>query len=244
VAIINEALAEQIFGSAQPIGRRLHAGTDPTSKSLEVVGVVRNASPGDVRISRLPIVYRPIVQEPAFLRNPVITVRAADRGGLGEAIRQAVASFGYNYVTSVRTVDDQIERTLLPERTLSVLSLFVGAFSILLAVLGLYALLSYSLSRRLREMALRLALGATGHMLTLLILREAILIATTGILLGAPLTWAAVKLSHSLLSELSESSMGVFCGASVIMLIGALLAIAGPAFGAGRTEPATALRLD
>ncbi len=155
-----------------------------------------------------------------------------------------MASFGHNYIVALPRVTDQIERTLLPERTLAGLSGFVGGFSLALAAVGIYALLTYSVARRLREMALRLVLGASGDMLMRMIATEAMLLTAAGILAGILPAWAAASVSRSLMPDLPRSFLIPFVAATVVLVFSAVLAIARPALRAAHTEPAVALRLD
>ena len=134
---------------------------------------------------------------------------------------------------------------MVTERTLFFLSSFVGWLTVLLAALGMYALLTYSIGRRLREMGLRQALGAS-PMLIRLIAREGLVLIAMGLLLGVPLSFALGRLSRALLAELPWSSHGGVLAAATAACDGVagLLAVAGPAWRAARTDPADALRGD
>lgn len=244
VAIVNASLARLLFGEGTAIGQRIRIGPSPQAPLIEVVGVVRDASPGDLRLSGLPMVYRPIFQEPAELQNPVIVLRTANRPALAQSIRQTVESPGHAYVTSIKTVDEQIALTQATERTLVRLSGFVGALGLLLAGIGVYALLSYNLSRRRREMGLRLALGASARALETMILRQGLTLTAIGVALGIPLALGTSRVARSLLHELPPASPAVLAGAAAVLVIVGLLAALAPARRASRTDGATSLRAE
>ncbi|HEY3883889.1 MAG TPA: FtsX-like permease family protein, partial [Vicinamibacterales bacterium] len=170
-------------------------------------------------------------------------VHARNNAHLADDIRRTVGGFGYSYVLSVEPLNARIDRSLLPERTLSMLSGIVAAFTAVLGALGLYALLTYMLERRLREMALRLALGASGRALMMIIVKDGLVVALLGIVVGGPVAWFVGRAAHAMLPGLPSSMIPAFTAALALVAI-ALLAIAGPARRAARTDPAVALRLE
>jgi hypothetical protein len=250
VVIINASLARQLFSgagadgdaAAVAIGKRIRVGADPKAPAAEIVGVVTDASPGDVRLARLPTVYRPILQEPAFLQNPIFVLRARGTEGFAASVRRIVTASGRFYVVEVRSIEDQIARTMLTERTLVVLSSFVGGLSVLLAALGLYSLLAYSVGRRMRELALRMALGASHTAVRAMVIREGMTLAVLGLVVGMPLAVASGRLSRSYLEELPAASVGLVVAVGAMLLAIGLIAVAAPARRAARTDPAVALR--
>jgi putative ABC transport system permease protein len=260
VAVINASLARQLFGGgaapagaagaagavempeAAAIGKRIKVGSDPKAPDAEIVGVVTDASPGDVRIARLPMVYRPIFQETQALAVPVIVLRARGGEAFAAAVRQTVTASGQYYVGIIRSIEEQIARTMVTERTLFLLSSFVGGLSVLLAALGLYSLLAYSVGRRMRELALRMALGATHTAVRSMVIREGLTLAMLGIVIGVPIALASGRLSRSYLEELPAPSAGLVVAVAALLLAIGLIAVAAPARRAARTDPAVALR--
>ena len=251
VAVINASLARQLFGGAggggttsevAAIGKRIKIGADPKAPDAEIVGVVTDASPGDVRLARLPMVYRPMFQEAQMLENPVMVLRARGGEAFAAAVRQTVTASGHYHVGTIRSVEEQIARTMVTERTLLLLSSFVGGLSVLLAALGLYSLLAYSVGRRMREMALRMALGASQTTVRAMVIREGLTLAVLGIIVGVPLALASGRLSRSYLEELPASSVGLVVAVAALLLAIGLIAVAAPARRAARTDPAVALR--
>ena len=255
IAVINASLAQQLFGAgggaavdapeapeAAALGKRIKVGTDPKEPAVEIVGVVTDASPGDVRIAHLPMVYRPIFQEPRALSVPVVLLRARGGEAFAASVRRTVVATGNYHVTFIRSAQEQIARTMVTERTLFVLSSFVGGLSVLLAMLGLYSLLAYSVGRRMRELALRMALGASHTAVRAMVIREGLMLAVLGIIAGVPIALASGRLSRSYLSELPASSVGLIVAVGGMLLVIGLIAVAAPARRAARTDPAVALR--
>jgi putative ABC transport system permease protein len=203
---------------------------------------VTDASPGDVRLTRLPMVYRPIFQETNALQIPIFVLRASGTEAFAAAVRQTVQASGRYYVASIRSIEEQIERTMLTERTLSLLSSFVGGLSVLLATLGLYSLLAYSVGQRMRELAVRMALGATHTDVRSMVIREGLTLALLGVALGVPIALATGRVSRTLLEELPAASVGLVAAAGALLLVIVSIAVAAPARRAARTDPAVALR--
>jgi putative ABC transport system permease protein len=114
--------------------------------------------------------------------------------------------------------------------------------SVLLAALGLYSLLAYSVGRRMRELALRMALGASHTAVRAMVIREGLMLAGLGIVLGVPIALAAGRLSRSFLEELPASSVGLVAATAALLLVIGMIAVAAPARRAARTDPALALR--
>jgi predicted permease len=259
IAVINESLARQLFGSADPIGRRVGIPANPNHRhhAFEVVGLVRDVSPGDVRISHAPILYIPVLQHPAWQRIPVLLVQARDAAGVAATVRQTLAGMQQHEFSTAYSIVGEIDRSLVIDRTLFFLSSFIGGLALLLAALGLYALLAYAVGRRLREMGLRMALGASGSMLTAMVVREGLGLTLAGLALGLPAAYAVGRAAGAVLPGLAAPASAaptayglagfnpvVFGGAAVVLLGAGLLAVAAPARRAARTDPAIALRAD
>jgi ABC-type antimicrobial peptide transport system permease subunit len=118
---------------------------------------------------------------------------------------------------------------MLTERTLLILSSFVGGLSVLLAALGLYSLLAYSVGRRMRELASRMALGASHTVVRSMVIREGLMLAILGIVIGVPIALASGRLSRSYLEELPAASPGLVVAVAAMLLIIGLVAVAAPA---------------
>jgi predicted permease len=244
VAVINESLARQLFADGHAIGKRIRAGASPRAPEAEVVGIVRDASPGDVRIAHLPIAYFCIFQDPVFLRVPNLLIHASNVAPLAEPVRRTIASLDHHFPFRIFTIQEQIDRTMTTERTLWVLSSFVGGLGVVLASLGLYALLAYTIGRRQRELGLRMALGASGTALARMVAKEAITLVLFGLAAGLPLAFVLGRFAGALLFGLSPFDPATLAATSLVLLTAALLAVADPARRVAGIDPAIALRAD
>jgi predicted permease len=244
IAIINATLARQLFPDGHVLGKRIHIEGSLAAPESEIVGIVRDASPGDIRISHQAMFYRPIFQEPMFLRVPVVTIRAEEPASLGDSVRRVIASFDQHYPFNVYTLQDTLERALITERTLTGLSAFVGGLGLLLASLGLYALLAYTLGRRQRELGLRMALGASGSTLVRMVIREAAVLLALGLAIGVPAAIGVGRLAGAMLFGLSASDPVTLLVTTLVLVAAVFIALTGPARRVAGIEPAVALRAD
>lgn len=244
VAVINESLARQLFPDGHALGKRIHRERVQGTKDAEVVGVVRDASPGDIRISHVPMVYRPIFQETLYLRVPVVTIRAENPARLRQAVRRTIASFDHHFPFNLDVIEDTIDRSLITERTLQALSACVGGLGLLLSCLGLYALLAYTIGRRERELGVRMALGASGRMLMRMVIREALLLVVMGVIIGVPAALIVGRLAGPMLFGLSPFDALTLAATVLVLVAAAVIALADPARRVAVIEPAAALRAD
>ncbi|MGE0866668.1 MAG: ABC transporter permease, partial [Vicinamibacterales bacterium] len=240
VAIITRPLAERLFPGRSAIGRQLRVpGRKPSD--LTIVGIAEDFSPGDPRIQRVGRIYVPMTQEPGTAGSPVVLIRSRQQTQLPE-LRAAIAPLGRHRLSSVQTIDEQTNRLLTQERLLSALAMAFGMLGAMVGALGLYALLAQSVSRRTREIGVRLAIGASRGAIRSLVMRDGVTLVLTGVAAGVPLAFAAGYVSRTLLFEMSPFD-GQAAGAAggLVMLAGVCGALM-PAIRASRTEPAVAMR--
>ena len=192
VVIINASLARAYFGNDSPIGRHLVMGRDATR--LEVVGVARDAVYQNVREDRRRIAYLPYMQVPELVRdrNLVAEVRVAGPpAAMAESIRAAVRMVDASVPLTIQSVGHRIDETLVSERLITVIAVFLGATSLLLACGALGGLMSHLVTARTREIGLRLALGAGRRSVLELVMRQALTVAALGAIAGLGFTWWA-----------------------------------------------------
>lgn len=245
--IVNEEFARAFFNGANPIGKtfeftwRTFAG-----QRFTVVGLVRNARYRFLRQEMLPVVYTNIEDGKGMMGSSgTIVVRTASANplALASTLRQEVSRSNPDFrVSSVQTEQSLIDAQTIRERLLAQLAFFFAAVALLLAGVGLYGLLDYSVFRRRREIGIRMAVGArTVHIVRAVSLDLFIKVAA-GALAGLILALASSRFIESLLFEVKPSDPGSLLGPSLVLLSTAILAALLPVLRATRTDPARVLR--
>ena len=233
--VVSQELARQVFPSENPVGKRLRvAGALP-----EIIGVVGDVAIGP-RASPRPYVYHSHSQFAGDRNWELVQVVAldGDRPGLLGGARRELSSIDPALVLhDPRMLDDVIGGGVAPERFALLLVAAFAALALVLAAVGLYGVLSYSVSRRSREMGIRLALGATPRSVRSMIVRDGGRLAVIGIGLGAAGAIAATRLLRSLLFEVGATDPLVFAGAAALLALVALIASWMPAHAATKVDP-------
>jgi predicted permease len=243
VVIIDQALARARFGASSPLGRRISRGErfDPTT-ALEIVGVAHNSKYNDLRGADEGIVYLPIAQAGWDFNS--VEVKAAGEplalaAELRRTLREAEPSIE---IQDIRTLETQVGRTLVAERLLAALSGAFGLVTLGVAAIGLFGVVSYSVTRRRREFGIRLALGARPPALVRFAAREVVALAAAGLALGLGLAVGAGRALESYLFGLKPwdpSVLGVVAAAVVAVALGAGYV---PARRVTQIDPIAALR--
>jgi len=245
VAVVNLSLAKRYFGSAQnALGRALAEGGGPkVQPDTTIVGVVGDIKHSDLRTDIGPAVYRPYLQE----KHPtgvVIYLRTTPLPETVEAaIRQSIHQFDPTLVVDgLRTMDAQVDRSASDEHALAILAIGFALLSMLLAAVGLYGVLAYSIGQRTREIGVRLALGAQRVNVVVLVVREMVLIAAIATALAVPSTIALARLFRSQLYGVTFADPITLAAAVALTAVMVVLAAALPARRAATVEPMQALR--
>jgi predicted permease len=241
VAIINEAAARYWFSGANPIAKRIGQGAAGVT-DIEVIGVVKNAKYLTVREETLRIMYRPLAQEPS---SPMaLHVRTAGiSAGIGPYVRRAVQTVDSHVpLFNVQTIEARIDESLAQERLVSTLATMLGVLGTVLAGIGLYSLINYSVVQRTREIGLRMALGATPGNVLATFIRKAFVIILAGVALGAPFSLVGGRVFSGFLYGLSPADPITFGAATGLIVLIATVATLVPAFRATRVDPLNALR--
>jgi predicted permease len=244
VAVVNETFAKQFFGTENPLGRRFGYHNEGVA-DVEIVGVVRDGKYNKLRDGKVSLIYIPYQQEPD-LGSITANVRTL---GPPEtvmfALRHEVANIDSSLALyDFKTMESQIDESLFAERMIAALCACFGALATLLASIGLYGVMAFSVARRTREIGIRMALGAGRQRVVGMILREVAWMYATGIGLGVPL---AIALSRYLTSELygvTPTDSLTFLFAALIMLLVSLLSGFLPAHKAATVDPTIALRYE
>jgi predicted permease len=243
VALINEAAVRKFFPNEQPLGRRF--GSSPeTSGQIEVIGVVRDAKYNSVREDAPATMYVPYTQSPigamAFevrtASDPVSTV-----GAIREAVRQADPNVP---LTNVSTQMEAIEARFSQERLFAQAYAFFGGLALLVAAVGLFGVMSYSVARRVNEIGVRMALGAQRADVVRMIMRESMLLVVPGVMIGIAAAVTSGRLVAASLFGLQPTDAITISIAVLILLAVSTLAGYLPARRAARVDPMVALRAE
>ena len=243
VMIVNETFARHYFGDDNPIGRRV--GLAEGVYDIEIVGIVKDVKYTGLREGPIRMVYVPHRSGPW---DSSITVHLRTTGeplALASVLRQKVSELiPQAPVSNIRTVEDEVGRSLLRERLVATITTLFGVLALVLAAIGLYGVLSYGVTQRTRELGIRIAIGATTDRILWLVLREAGWVLGLGIAVGLGSAWLLGRVISSLLFGIEPTD-----GASTALAI-AVLAAAGtlaawlPARRASRLDPLRAPRYE
>jgi predicted permease len=245
VTVINETMATFYFPNQNPIGRHIRVD-DPTKVSLEIVGVARDAQDHDLRDKPVRRFYVSYLQPIDGITTVNFEIRAdGPPGSLYESIRQETQQFDPKLpIQSLKPAQALIDDSIAAERIVAQLATLFGLVALLLAAIGLYGVMSYSVARRTGEIGVRMALGASQRSVALMILREIVLLVALGSVVGAA---GAIGLGHfvtSLMFGLAPRDPLTLIAAMAVLLAVALLAGYLPARRAARIDPIVALRAE
>ena len=252
--VINEFLANQQWPGENPLGKRItFDDQDKDPQWLTVVGVIKNAVRSDWAAEPWGEVYMPYLQNRNYLEKAsshweylTLVVRAkGDPAALTAAIRRAIASLDRNVtIAEVQTMERVVaDATAQPRFYLLLLGTFAGT-ALILAALGIYGVMSYSVSRRTHEIGIRVALGADQSDVLRLVVREAMTVAVVGAGVGLAAALALTRLMRTLLYGVGSTDLLTFLAVPVVLMFVALAASYIPAHRATRIDPLTALRCD
>jgi predicted permease len=243
-AIINEEFVRRYFTNADPLGARVGIGAAPSIvPDIEIVGVVKTFQDFGMRKPE-PEIFFPLWQRDVPFGAFYIRSRGSSQAAAG-SIRAAVRRIDPNLsALTFRTVDDQLDRLLISERMLSILAGIFAAVATFLAMIGLYGVLSFSAASRVKEIGVRLALGATRWEAGGMIIREAAVLAVAGLAIALPASWALGRLIESQLFGVRPMDALTIAAAGGILTLVCLIAGAVPARKAALVSPLEALRAD
>jgi putative ABC transport system permease protein len=258
VVVVNERLARAAWPGQDPIGKRMRWGFDSpgnTNPFLTVVGVVADVADGPLGEPGFLHAWEPFSQFPdvildnfagAFGRQVKLAVRTdGATGALAPRLRSAIAAIDRNLaVESVASMDERVSDAVAPRRfsAMTLTAFAMGALQI--AAIGLYGLLSFSVSERRREIAVRLALGAEPPAIARMVVGQGLKVVLLGVVAGAVAALAASNAAASLLYETERYDLMTFGTVPLVLLLTALVACALPAYRASRVQSLSALRAE
>jgi putative ABC transport system permease protein len=243
VVLIDDALARRWFPNQDPVGKHLKPGRrDSKAPWLTVAGVVGNIKTDGFEQPDQPHLYMPILQNPGY--GMAIYLRTqVDPSSLTNLLRQQVQAIDPNLpVFGERTMDDVVSASLAQRRfAMQVVSLF-GVLALLLAGIGIYGVMAYSVSQRTREIGIRMALGAGSGAILRPLLWQGMLLTIIGVSIGLASAFALTRSLRSLLYEVAPNDLLTYVGIAVLLMGVAMLACYVPARRATRINPLLALR--
>ncbi|MDR3699262.1 MAG: ABC transporter permease [Candidatus Sulfopaludibacter sp.] len=246
VIIVNEKLAKRYFGNRTPIGRHIGFGNEPGAiADMEIIGVVKDFKYMGVRGDITRQAFIPYQGLP-FARDMTSYVRTAMPPEQAfNMIRRVVAGLDGNLpVYNMRTLESTIDASLLNERLVASLSALFGGLATLLAMIGLYGVMAYTVEQRTREIGIRVALGASRGNVVWLVMKEVVAMVGIGFAIGLPAAWLSVRLVASLLYGIRPDDPAVIAAAMTVLAAVALLAGYLPAARASRVDPLRALHYE
>jgi putative ABC transport system permease protein len=246
VIVVNETMARRLRPGEDAIGKRIQWGGWKGADWLTIVGVVADVKISSLESENAPAVYMPIFQIPRARPNAVYLVRAAvDPASLTAALRREIMAVDAELpVYDVRTMK-QIVAESVSQRRFSMLLIGVfAAAALILAAIGLYGVVSYSVSQRTHEIGIRMALGAQASDVLKMILRQGMALTLAGLAVGLIAAFAVTRLMSTLLFGVSATDPPTFVSVSLLLIIIALLACYIPARRATKIDPMIALRYE
>jgi predicted permease len=256
VAVINETFARKYFPNSDPLGKHFGSGDASHSADYEIVGIVGDAKYEDARDNAWPTYFRPLLQIEKFKdeadqsaenrSNWIHDIELRVQGrpqNIEPLVRQTLAGIDSNIpVLDVVTFSEQVSRNFNQERLIARLASLFGVLALALACIGLYGVLAYNVARRTQEIGIRMALGAARFGILQMVLREALILASIGALIGIPSALGANLLLSTMLFGLKATNLLILSMVTVLLLVVAMAAACLPARKASAVDPLVALR--
>jgi putative ABC transport system permease protein len=234
--VVNESFARRFWPNSDALGKRLSTGRD-----YEIVGIARDGKYLTLGESPRLYMYLPALQSPDDVQLLVRTT--GDPRSLIAAVgREVLAAAPEWQALNARTMDDQIGASLLPQRIAAAVLWLFGLVALLLASVGLYGVIAYSVTTRTKEIGVRIALGAQRTNVVRGVIRESLTLVAVGALLGIPAAWAATRLLSGFLLGVTPSDPLAYAGAIAVLAAVTLVASWMPARRASRVDPVVALK--
>ncbi|HEX6536987.1 MAG TPA: ABC transporter permease [Gemmatimonadaceae bacterium] len=246
VVMVNQAFARRFFEGESPLGHRVRfGGANSTEPWRRIVGVVPDIFTPDPDRRRPPMIIAPLAQHHSNFVSLVVRASGGDPMAFTPAVRQAVASLDPDIpLYWVYSMERALERPTWFYRVFGTMFMLFGVVALFLASIGLYAVMAFSVSRRARELGIRMALGARGADVVRLVLRQGVVQLAIGMIAGLGIAAAVSRLMHMILFDVEPRDPLIFAGVVAVLSAAGLLACLIPARRATLVDPAVALRAD
>ena len=241
VAIVNRAFARRYLDAGDPLVQRI-AIAGLRDSSMQIVGVVEDAVYHTLRQEPPPTVYTPFLQ--AAETRATFEIRVREKSPSTASLLRQVFESRLAAATLVRPMSEQVGTSLAIERMLALLVGSFGGLALAMAAVGVYGLLAYNVARRIPEIGVRTALGATGAHIASIIVRDSTRLLGLGAALGIPAAWAGFRIVGSMLYGLSSTDVTATAGALLVIALAGFAATLAPARRAASTDPLIALRCE
>ena len=255
VVLINEAFARQFFKDKEPVGERLMIGAGvmkelSMERERQIIGVVSDVRDGGLNNEPGPHMYVPNAQVPDALNalNVRITPIAwvvrtqGDPYGVSNAVQEQLRQVSGLPVSSIRSMEEVVSRSISRQRFNVMLMSVFGASALLLAAIGIYGLMAYSVAQRTQEIGIRIALGAEAVQVRRMVVVQGMRLAIIGVIVGLGAAWGLTRLMASVLYQVQARDPAVFIVMPVVLTLVSLVAVWLPARRASSVSPLTALR--
>jgi len=243
VCVISSSVAQQLFPNDSALGQRILIGY-PTNSSREIVGIVGDVKDSDLSARQTAQIYVPFVQNPLWAADIAVRARG-NPSSLGGALREQIRAIDSALpVAEVKPMEEAIGSSIAQPRFRTALLSLFGAAALLLAAIGIYGVLAYTVTQQTREIGIRMALGANPGRVLRLVLARGLRLAGAGTAIGVLAALVLTRLLGSLLFDVSATDPLTFAAVAGLLLAVALLACYVPARRAMRVDPMVALRYE
>jgi predicted permease len=243
VAIVNESLSRKLFGSLDAVGRRVKVVSGQATREVEIVAVVADAMVSNIRERHVSGFYLPMMQDIRRAQTPMAHVRVT---GVTATVQQGyvdvISRQGRHFVRGMLTMDMYVRNAVVEQVLIAGMASVAATLAVVLAAIGLFGMLAYSVSSRVREIGIRVSIGATRAEVVRMIVKEGLVVAVPGIAIGVPLALAGAWLLRSQLYGVSPTDPWTIAAAAVLFVVTAAIASWLPARRASRIQPMDALR--
>jgi macrolide transport system ATP-binding/permease protein len=245
VAVVNEKFAKKYFAGENPVGRRIGIGDEKSPADIEIVGVARNSLYNSIKETDTPpVAYVPYTQDLDRLNGVIFELRTGgDPLALVDTARRIVRQASPSVpMSGVTTQSRKIDQTISQERTFAGLCACFAILALLIACVGLYGSVAYSVARRTGEIGIRMALGAESRRIVWMVLREVAILAAVGLGIGLAAAYSLARFVAAFLFGMQPHDPLALSVSVLVLIAAAILAGYAPARRASRTDPMAALR--